>query len=351
MSAPARSAGATSRREYNRIRLSQEDEVVARARMRSIDRQMTPSGDAHGDTRASLRSAESLTPRATGALLVVAVAAVSTAAILVRVASAPALALAFWRTAVGSAVLVPFAVRASFRPDARGWPALVGAGLALALHFALFIGSLSFTTVASSVVLVSSSPMFVGVIAVLRRTEAPTPRGWAGIALGMLGAAVVALGDRSSGSASAPLLGNLMALGGAVTFALYLVTGRALRRRLPVAVYAAWVYGIAAVALAVACLASSTSVGIRSSWPASTWWAIAGLVAGPQLLGHTVFNTVLARVSAAVVALVVLAEPLGSALLAAVLLSEVPTLPFYLGAPLILIGVWFGTTRGRQSHT
>jgi drug/metabolite transporter (DMT)-like permease len=290
-------------------------------------------------------------PGRTAALLALAVSAVSTAAILVRVAEAPALALAFWRNAAGAVLLAPFALRAGFRPRGAQLGALVAAGAALAVHFALFIGSLSLTTVASSVVLVSASPVVVGLLSAMLATDAPSRRGWMGIAIGTAGAVVVALADHVGSPAPAPLLGDAMAFGGAVLFAVYLLLGRALRRRLPVAVYAAWVYGVAAILLLGACLVTGTTLGLGDAgWPATTWWAIVGLIVGPQLLGHTVFNTVLARVTPSVVALTTLAEPVGSALLAALLLAELPSVGFFLGAPLVLGGVWLGTTRGRAAR-
>ena len=286
----------------------------------------------------------------TALLLAIGVTAVSFAAILVRLAEAPALAIAFWRNALGAAVVLPFALRAGL-PSGAQLRGLVAAGTALAIHFGLFIGSLSFTTVASSVVLVSTSPVIVGLWATARRTEAPTGRGWIGIGGASVGAGLVALLDRSSGGGSAPLLGDAMAFGGAVAVAAYLLVGRSLRRRLPVAAYAGWVYSIAAAILLAVCLATSTPLGLGEPYPAPTWWAIAGMVVGPQLLGHTIFTTALGRVSAATVALVTLVEPLGSAVLAAALLGEWPTLGFYVGAPLILGGVYLGVTgvpTGRQ---
>ena len=282
--------------------------------------------------------------RPTQLLVVLGVAAVSTAAVLVRLADAPALALAFWRNALGAAVLIPFALWRGRPLEPGQWRPLLAAGAVLAVHFALFIGSLSFTTVASSVVLVSASPVVVGLLSAVRRIDAPSGRKWVGIVVGMLGTVVVALADQQSSAAPAPLLGNMMALGGAAAVALYWVIGRELRRTMPVAVYSGAVYGVAAAALFMACLITSTPLGIGASWPATTWWAIAGLAVGPQLLGHTVFNAVLARVSAAGIALGTLMEPIGSAALAALLLGEFPTSGFYLGAPLVMFGVWLGLT-------
>jgi drug/metabolite transporter (DMT)-like permease len=285
---------------------------------------------------------------AQAAALVVGVLAVSSSAVLVRVADAPALALSFWRCALGALALAPFALRARRRAaplERAQWRQLAGAGVALAVHFALFISSLSFTSVASSTLLVTMSPLFVGAGAALLLAEPPPRRTWAGMGLAMGGAVVVALADvagtRLDGRA---LLGDALAFAGAIAVAGYLLVGRVARRRLPVSVYAGAVYGIAAAVLAVASLASGAAL---SGFDRMTWLAIAGLVVGPQLLGHTVFNTLLSSVSATVVAVVVIAEPLGATLLAWWLLDEGPTAAFWLGAPLLLAGVYLAATSRR----
>jgi drug/metabolite transporter (DMT)-like permease len=280
--------------------------------------------------------------------LVVGVLAVSTSAVLIRVADANPLALSFWRCAGGTAALAPFALRArraAPRLDGTQWRQLVGSGLFLAVHFALFIGSLSYTSVASSSVLVAMSPLFVAVGSAVFLAERPGPRTWLGIALAVAGAGVVGLLDADGGGGPAPLLGNLLAFGGAAAVAGYLLIGRSARRRLPITVYAAAVYGVAAVALLVACLAAGVEL---AGYEKTTWLAIAGLILGPQLLGHTIFNTLLSTVAATVVAVVVLAEPIGATVLAAVLLGEAPGGGFLLGGPLILAGVFLAATAGAR---
>lgn len=290
--------------------------------------------------------APALSPPVVAVGLAVGVLAVSTAAILVRVAGAPALSLAFYRCAGGALALAPFAWRA--RRRARGRPRLphgllAAAGVLLALHFALWIASLSFTSVASSVVLVTASPLFVGAGTAVLLAEPVSRRTWAGALLAVAGAIGIGLADFDGTPAGGrALVGNAMAFGGAVMVAGYLLIGRSLRQRLPVSVYAAAVYGAAAVVLLAACLAAG--VPLRG-YQAGTWLAIAGLVVGPQLLGHTVFNALLSTVSATVVAVVVVAEPVGATALAWALLSEVPPPGFWLAAPLVLAGVYLATTR------
>lgn len=279
----------------------------------------------------------------------VGVVAVSFAAILIRVADAHPLALSFWRCALGAVALAPFALRArrgAPRLDGGQRRQLVGAGLFLALHFALFISSLSYTSVASSTVLVAMSPLFVGLGSAALLGEAPSRRTWSGVALAAVGAVVVGVGDVGpTDTAPDPPLGNALAFGGAAAVAGYLLAGRAARRRLPVTVYAAAAYAIAALVLLPVCLLAGADL---AGYDTVTWLAIGGLVVGPQLLGHTVFNTLLSTVTATVVAVAVLAEPVGAAALAALLLAELPAAAFYAGGPLILAGVWLAVTSGRR---
>lgn len=284
--------------------------------------------------------------------IVVGVLAVSSAAILIRIADAHPLAIAFWRCAGGALVLAPFSLRSRRDApplDATQWKQLAGAGLFLALHFALWITSLDYTTVASSVTLVAMSPIFVGLGARVFLGEPPSRRTWIGLGLTVAGAVVIGAGDLAVADLGREaLLGDLLALGGAVTVAGYLLVGRAARRRLPVTVYASAVYGIAALLLLPACLlVGADLVGFGPI----TWLAIAGLIVGPQLFGHTVFNALLAYVTATVVAIVVLAEPVAAGVLAWLVLAELPATLFWLGAPLILGGVYVAVTRrgGRTS--
>lgn len=279
--------------------------------------------------------------------LVVGVLAVSSAAILIRLADAPALSLAFWRCAGGAALLAPAALRrvrstGVALPRGRRWQ-LLASGLLLAVHFALWISSLDLTTVASSVVLVVMSPLFVALGAAVFLGEPPGSRTWAGLVLAIAGAAGIALAD-AQWAALGPraLLGNALAFGGAAAVAGYLLIGRSSRRQLPVSVYAGVVYAVAAGALLVVCLAAGLPLG---GYDRGTWLAIAGLVVGPQLLGHTVFNTLMSTVTATVVAVATLAEAVGATALAWLVLGEAPAPGFWPSAPLVLVGVYLAATR------
>ena len=290
--------------------------------------------------------------------MTVGVLAISTSPILVRVAAMPALALAFWRCLAGAAVLAPFASRRQV-----GWldraelARLAASGVFLAVHFALWNASLALTTVAAATTLVSSAPLFVGLGSVFLG-EPPSGRAWAGIALATAGAVVIGAGDAIMGGSvggvrggasgptgGSPLLGDVLAFAGALAMAAYLLLGRVARRRLPVSTYAASVYGVAAVVLLPASLLTGASLG---GYEATAWLALAGVVVGPQLLGHTVFNSLLASVSASLVAVVMLLEPVIATVLAWWLFGELPGPSLWAGAPMVLTGVWLATTGSRR---
>jgi len=276
--------------------------------------------------------------------LLVGIVAISTSPVLVRLGHLPALALAFWRCFAGALLLAPFAWWPRRRRPLlarREAVQVLASGAFLAVHFALFNASLSLTTVASSAVLVSSSPLFVGLGAALTG-EPPSRRAWLGILLATAGAAVIGLGDVGAiDLGPRALLGDAMAFGGAAAFAGYLLLGRSVRRQLPVAAYAASVYGTAALLLLPACLATGAALG---GYPSRSWLVLAGVVAGPQLLGHTVFNGLLATVGATVVAVVTLTEPVGASALAWLLFAELPPVWLFVGAPPVLAGVWLAAT-------
>jgi drug/metabolite transporter (DMT)-like permease len=275
-------------------------------------------------------------------LLVVGVAAASVAAILIRYASgAEPLAISFWRCAGGALALAPFARGSPGRARGRDARLALAAGAFLAIHFASWITSLELTTVASSVLLVSTTPIFVALAARLCLDERLGRRGWAGVVLSFAGAALVGGGGVGGSSA----LGDALALLGGATAAGYVFTGGLARRSLPVLDYAVLVYSVAGAALLVACAVMRVPLW---GWGSATWLAIAGLVLGPQLLGHTVINLVLADIDATTVSVTIMAEPLIATALAFVLLHEVPPPLVYPGGIAILVGI-FLTSRARQS--
>lgn len=302
-------------------------------------------------------------PRRTVVLgLLVGIVAVSTSAVLSRVAmgdtpgvaqatggAAPALAVAFWRTVLGALALAPFAMRERARAT-EALPAgtvrlLAISGGFLGLHFALWLGSLALTTVAASVTLVTMSPIFVALGGWWLLDERASRRTWIGIGVTIAGALLIGLADASGDQASNALLGDGLALGGSLAVSGYMLLGRRLRRDVAAMTYAAVVYGWAALVMLVVCL--SMDVALWGYAP-KAWLAILGILLGPQLLGHTVFNALLSTVTATVVALVVVAEPVGATVLAWLVLGELPGDLFWVGAPLVLVGVVTATAKRRR---
>jgi drug/metabolite transporter (DMT)-like permease len=298
--------------------------------------------------------------------MAVGIVAVSTSAILARLAmgddpgvvssgpgAAPALGVAFWRTFLGALALAPFGWRAARRSgvrlDRRTHRRLAASGLALGLHFALFQGALALTTVASAVTLVAMSPIFVALGGWWFLREPTDRRTWVGMGLTIAGAIAIGVADASAiDLGPQALLGDAMAFGGAVAVSAYLLFGRVARRTVPATSYSAIVYGWAAAGLLVTALATGTEL---TGYDPGAWAAIGGIVLGPQLLGHTVFNALLSTVSATVVSIVVLAEPVGAGILAWVVLGELPAGPFFVGAPLVLLGLAVATMRRGAATT
>ena len=276
------------------------------------------------------------------AVLALGVGAASISAILVRYADgADPLAMAFWRCVAGAAALTPFATR-GLRAGGRsalGAPAV--AGIFLALHFATWMTSVNLTTVAASVLLVSTTPIFVAVAALVLYKERLPSLAWTGIFLATGGAAAV--GGGSLGGSS--LDGNLLAVAGAATAGGYVMAGEVARRTQGILEYAVVTYSVSGAVLLVVCLARDVAL---AGYPAGTWWAIAGLVVGPQLLGHTLINLVLSDIDATTVSVSIMAEPVIATALAWMLFDEVPTWLLYPGGVAILAGIYMVSVARRK---
>jgi len=266
----------------------------------------------------------------------VGVLAVSAAAIFIRLAEAPAVAIAFWRCALGAAVLLPPAiVRRDKFPRGRTLYVGMASGVALGAHFGFWISSLDYTSVAASVVLVSTQPVFVAILAYMLFGERTSPLSFAGILVALAGTAVIA-GDGSVGSAA--ILGNALALVGAVTVAVYVLIGRSSRTGgVGVLPYSIVVYSAAALTLLPVTLLLDARLW---GYSGETWFWLWAITLGPQIMGHTVFNWALRYVEASIVSGTILAEPVVSAFLAWLILSEKPGLPTILGGVVVLVGLF-----------
>ena len=281
------------------------------------------------------------------------IAAISFASIFIRFAQAenvPTLSIAAWRLVFASLVLSPYAWtthRREIRDLSRQeLVLLIASGVFLGLHFAVWIASLGYTSVASSVVLVSMGPLFVGLGSWILLHERPSARLALGILMAAVGSVVISWGDFGQGQDQ--LLGDLLALSGAVMVAGYFMIGRKVRARRSLTTYIALVYGVAMLTLVVIVLVGRQPM-LGFSLPAYGWMLALGLL--PQLVGHSTLNWALRHLSATYVSIVTLAEPLGSGLLAYIVLGEAVSWSTGAGGALVLAGIYIasqGEMRGSQ---
>jgi drug/metabolite transporter (DMT)-like permease len=289
-------------------------------------------------------------------ILFAGVAAASTAAIFIRFAQeqgVKSIDIAAYRLLFSVLILLPVIVtryRQSYTsiPPRQIWWSVSG-GLFLALHFALWISSLEFTSISSSVVLVTTTPIWLGLFTVFFQKEKLTRPFIAGLVLSLIGGGIIAVSEDcqislgglhcglTSGMTKSPLLGNLMALIGAWMAAGYFLVGKKVRKSISTTPYIFLVYGVAAIAL----ILMSILLGgqMLSIPPSSILWLVC-LAVFPQLIGHTSFNWALNHFSATYVSIALLAEPIGSTVLGMLIFKEIPSAIKIGGGIMILIGIF-----------
>jgi drug/metabolite transporter (DMT)-like permease len=282
--------------------------------------------------------------------LVVAILAVSTSAILLRWSGAPPSVEAFYRVLFTTLLLAPLAVsrHAADLRSLRRRDALAAAvtGVALAVHFAAWFQSVEWTSVAAAVTLVQAQPLFVAIGAWALLSERLTRRTVAGILVAVGGMLVMSTGEFLSGGLTGPrpLWGNGLAIVGAVMMAVYVLAGRSLRRRVALVPYVIVVYSACAVALLAIVLAGGVPL---VGYEPAEWLLFLGMAVGPGILGHTVINWALEHVESSVVSVSLLGEPVGSTVLAVLLLSEIPGPWTVVGGAVVLAGI-YTTARARR---
>ena len=295
-------------------------------------------------------------------VLIVAVLATTYAGPIVRFAAAPALAIAFWRLAMVLPVTGGLAVLEGSRErgaGSRSWgvallpapgsllPLITLSGLLLALHFWSWIASLRFTTVASSVILVSLKPVFAWGLAAGWLREHPTRTEAWGITLAVIGASLIGLGDARLSRGA--LGGDALALLGAITGAGYYVIGRRVRQTVGIWRYATGVYAVAAAVLALLALAHAAPL---IGFPRRDWAVFGAMAAGPMLIGHTGMNYALRHFRATTVNVAALGEPVGASVIAWLVPSihEVPPPTAVVGGVLVLLGIGLSLGAGSRKQ-
>ncbi|HWR65036.1 MAG TPA: DMT family transporter [Bellilinea sp.] len=300
------------------------------------------------------------------AILIVGILAVSTASIFIRFAQrdAPSLVVAAYRMTLAGMLLAPLALPGAFK-DFRSltvrqrWLVLLS-GLFLALHFGAWITSLEYTSVASSVVLVTTTPLWVAILSPLVLKERMSRATWVGLILAMLGGALVGLqeacywntgrlvclplGDFIGGRA---MIGNGLALFGAFMAAGYMLVGRQVRPVLSLFSYTFSVYSLSAIFLLIFVALSGQKL---TGFPGTTYLWFVLLAAIPQVVGHSSFNWALKYLPAAFVSLALIGEPVGTTILAMIFLKEAPGAAELTGGALILFGIFLASRAGMKNN-
>ncbi|MEI7614929.1 MAG: DMT family transporter [Betaproteobacteria bacterium] len=270
--------------------------------------------------------------------------AISFGAILSRFAQGyglPSLAIAALRLGLAALIVTPLACWRS-RPallamNQRQVGLAAAAGFFLALHFATWISSLEYTSVASSTALVTTNPVWISLASYFFFREKSSRMTVAGIVVSLFGSLLIFWSDSHQGGGEQALLGNLLALAGSWCFSAYLLIGRRLRAEMPLPAYIWLAYGVAALFLLLACAGGDVAL---TGYSVPAYLAALGLALGPQLLGHTSYNWSLRHVSPTFVAVVTLGEPVGSAAMAWVFFGESFALVQGVGFVLLLAGIY-----------
>lgn len=296
-------------------------------------------------------------------VLLIGILAVSTASIFIRFAQqeASSLVIAAYRMTLAGLILAPVALPGAvrsmqaLRPGQR-WLILLS-GLFLALHFGAWITSLEYTSVASSVVLVTTTPLWVAILSPLVLKERIRRATWLGLLIAMAGGVLVgfqesctlqgliclSLQDFLRGQA---MLGNALALFGAFMAAGYMVVGRQVRPVFSLFSYTFWVYSISAVFLLLfVAISGEKFAGFAGT--TYLWFTLLAVI--PQVIGHSSFNWALKYLPAAFVSLALLGEPVGTTILAVIFLKEAPGMGEWIGGVLILVGIFLASRSGTKN--
>jgi drug/metabolite transporter (DMT)-like permease len=271
--------------------------------------------------------------------LFVGVLAVSFAATFIRLADAPPLVIATYRLAIASIILIPIAAIKSRRSlpqlSRQDILLILLSSVFVALHFGLWITSLSYTSIASSVVLVTAHPAFVAVISYFLWGERLNKLTISGIVVAFIGVIFINYSGLTFGSQA--IVGNLLALIGGFAMGAYLIVGRQLRARIDILSYLTILYTCSAVILLVATVLSGHSL---FGYSPTTYLMLILLALVPQLIGHTSINLAVRLIPVTFVSVAILGEPVGAALLGSIILGEIPTANEIAGGFLMLSGIF-----------
>jgi drug/metabolite transporter (DMT)-like permease len=271
--------------------------------------------------------------------IMIAVVAVSFSAILIRWSDAHPFVIAMYRMGITTLILLPIIVGKYIEEikkiDRKELFFMIAIGMVLALHFGSWVSSLEETTVSSSVILVTSHPMFVAIVSHYLFHEKLSPIGYIGIVIAFTGIIVLTVGDMGLGGTN--FYGNILALIGSIAAGIYILGGRKSRKKISLIPYVFIVYGICTICLLAACIAVAAPI---YPLPIREYELFLIMALVPTILGHTMYNYALKHVKAQIISVSLLGEPIGSTILAVILLSEAPPEFTIIGGFLILPGIY-----------
>jgi drug/metabolite transporter (DMT)-like permease len=274
-------------------------------------------------------------------------AAMSFSSIFIRFCDAPPLVIAAYRLALATLILLllalPKTLRESRELSRKEILPSLGAGLFLCFHFAFWITSLQYTTVASSVIFVTTNPIFVAIASAFILRERISPFLFFSILLAVIGGILIGWGDLEKGKD--PLYGDFLSLLGAVMATGYLLVGRRVRQKVGLTTYVTLVYGVAAFFLVLLAILSGDALFGHTP---KDYLLFLLLAVGPQLIGHSSLNWALKFFSATLVAVFILGEPIGASLLAYFILGETPGAGLLGGGALVLLGIYLSAREERK---
>ena len=286
-------------------------------------------------------------PSRAKAVLPIGLIAISFASILIKICDAPPLIIAAYRLGLATLALLPFTLPRTLREFLQlGRKEILAtflAGTFLCLHFAFWITSLKYTSVASSVILVTTNPIFVALASAFFLRERITLTLLFSILLAMLGGAIIAWEDWDQSQGN--LYGDFLALLGAMMATGYLLVGRRVRQKMGLSAYITLVYGVAAILLIFLALISGE---VFFQYSPRTYLLFFLLAFVPQLIGHTTLNWALKYFSATWVAVLILGEPVGATILSYLFLEEPLTYKLFFGGTLVLLGIYFSAREERK---
>ena len=266
--------------------------------------------------------------------------ALSTSAIFVKIADAPSAIIAFYRLLIAGVVLLPFFLLSSKSRleiavlQAREWRQIIAAGLFLALHYVMWFESLKFTSIASSTMLVSMQPLFSLGLDRFVQNRMIKRTALIGCIVALVGCIIIGAGDlRISGDS---LFGDILAFAAAGVIALYFFVGETVRKNVSALTYSVLSYLISAVILAAYSILQDEAFG---GYADETWLSFIGLALIATIGGQFVFNLLLKKVSASAVTMSILGEPIGTCILAYLLLNEGVMLQQFIGIAVIMSGM------------